>query len=102
MKPEIILESLLAKFKLNYVKEYKFYPNRKWRLDYFLPDKLTGIEIEGSTFSNGRHTRGIGYGNDCKKYNMVSLLGFKLIRFTTDDFRKGNVNYVIETLEKLK
>ncbi len=28
-------------------KEYRFHPDRKWRFDFALPDKMIGIEYEG-------------------------------------------------------
>lgn len=40
------------------------------------------VEIEGGTWTDGRHTRGKGFYNDCLKYN--DLINFiKLFRFTS-------------------
>ena len=44
------------------------------------------IEIEGGIWNQGRHNRGYGYAQDVRKYNDYILAGYKLIRFTSDDF----------------
>jgi hypothetical protein len=68
------------------VEEYRFHPERKWRFDRALPDKLIAIEIEGGIHSGGRHTRGKGFTGDCEKYNQAVLLGWRVFRFTSDMF----------------
>ena len=88
MNPEFIIESIFTELELIYLKEYRFNPKRRWRADYYLPDINTICEVEGATWAQGRHTRGKGYGNDCEKYNSVSIMGFKLLRYTTDQIKK--------------
>lgn len=65
------------------VSEYQFTPDRRWRFDFASPDKMLGIEIEGGMWSKGRHTRAMGYTNDCEKYNAATLLGWRVFRFTS-------------------
>ena len=69
--------------------EYAFCPGRKWRADYAYPDKHILIEVEGGTWSKGRHTRGTGYAKDCEKYNRAAILGFRVLRFTADMIEDG-------------
>lgn len=69
--------------KLNFVPEYKFHPTRRWRFDFADADKKIAVECEGGIFSNGRHTRGIGYLNDTEKYNQAQILGWKVLRYCT-------------------
>jgi len=88
LNPEFIIESIFTELELIYLKEYRFNPKRRWRADYYLPDINTICEVEGATWAQGRHTRGKGYGNDCEKYNSVSIMGFKLLRYTTDQIKK--------------
>jgi len=57
---------------------------RKWEFDFAWPEHKVAVECEGGTWSGGRHTRGAGYAGDCEKYNAASLLGWTLIRTTTD------------------
>jgi very-short-patch-repair endonuclease len=65
------------------VAEYKFHPTRKWRFDWCWPDQKVALEIEGGVYATGRHTRGKGYENDCRKYNAALLHGWKVLRATT-------------------
>ena len=67
---------------INLVTEYKFDKSRKWRFDYANEELKLAIECEGGVWSNGRHTRGQGYINDCEKYNAASIQGWTLIRRT--------------------
>jgi len=56
-----------------------------WRSD---PDKNEiALEIEGGTYTNGRHVRGSGYRHDCEKYNLAASLGWRVFRATSDMLR---------------
>lgn len=70
-------------------REFMFCEGRKWRLDFaWLAVKLA-VEVEGGTFSSGRHVRGIGFAKDCEKYNELTLAGWRLLRFTTEMVKRG-------------
>jgi very-short-patch-repair endonuclease len=64
--------------------EYKFHPRRKWRFDCAFPDHMVAVELDGGTFMNGRHTRGAGYAGDCEKINAATVMGWKVLRYTSD------------------
>lgn len=68
------------------VREYKFLKKRRFRFDYAFPLVRVAVELEGGTFSGGRHVRGKGYASDCEKYNLATLAGWKVLRFTSDMF----------------
>jgi len=70
-------------------REYRFHSIRKWRFDFAYPDRKIGIEIEGGTFTFGRHVRGTGFQKDCEKYNEAALLGWRILRFTGRDLTRG-------------
>jgi len=82
------------------VEEFKFHPTRKWRFDLAWPDRKLAIEIEGGTWSHGRHTRGKGFAMDCIKYNEAVILGWRLLRVTTDMVNDGTALTYIERLLK--
>lgn len=65
---------------IDFEREYRFAPGRKWRADFRIADVL--IEVEGGTWTNGRHTRGLGFELDCLKYGEAAALGFRLVRVT--------------------
>jgi very-short-patch-repair endonuclease len=71
------------------VREYKFVPGRKFRADFAWPDRMLLLEVEGGTWIKGRHTTGGGYESDCEKYSLAALLGYRVMRFTTSQIKKG-------------
>ena len=81
------LEYILKDLKLKYEREYQFDVKRKWRFDYCIPDKRVAIEFEGGVFTNGGHTRGAGYSNNCEKYNAAAVQGWKVLRYTIKSMR---------------
>ena len=77
-------------YKLTPVREYQFCTGRRWRFDFAFPgDKLIAVEIEGGTWSGGRHSRGKGMEADMEKYNQASLQGWHVYRFTTAMVQSG-------------
>lgn len=66
------------------VDEFRFNaPRSRHRFDFAHLSTLTAMEVEGGTFVRGRHTRGVGFRNDCIKYNLASSLGWRVFRFDT-------------------
>ena len=79
------LNQIERRYRLPELKrEYRFHPVRMWRFDFAYPDKKVAIECEGGVWTQGRHTRGAHYGQDCDKYNAAVLLGWKVLRYTTN------------------
>lgn len=66
--------------KVDCVKEYRFHPTRKWRFDYAIPEHKIALEIEGGVWTGGRHTSPKGFLNDVEKYNMATLMGWRVFR----------------------
>lgn len=71
------------------VPEFRFAPPRRWRFDYAWPALMLAAEIEGGTWTGGRHVRGRGYERDCEKYNAAAVLGWRVLRVTTAMVRDG-------------
>jgi hypothetical protein len=65
-------------------REYQFNPSRKWRFDFawIEPTGMVAVEVEGGSFSGGRHVRGAGFEADMEKYNDAALRGWKVLRVT--------------------
>ena len=81
-------------------QEYMFHPTRRWRFDFAFQTVKIAAEIEGGTWSGGRHTRGGGFREDCIKYNEAVLLGWKVYRFTGDMVTDGlALEYIEKALE---
>jgi very-short-patch-repair endonuclease len=64
-------------------RQYLFaQPRRKFRADFAWPARLVYVEIDGGTWSRGRHVRGAGFARDCEKLNLATVLGWRGLRFT--------------------
>ncbi|MCK4077525.1 MULTISPECIES: DUF559 domain-containing protein [Acinetobacter] len=88
----------LKTLKIKFEQEFYFHPKRKWRADFHLIDKKILVEVEGGIWSGGRHTRGKGYLGDMEKYNAATMMGFQVIRFSTDQVKSG---HAIQQIEKM-
>ena len=88
----------LKALKINFEQEFYFHPKRKWRADFHLVDKRILVEVEGGIWTSGRHTRGKGYLGDMEKYNAATMMGFQVIRFSTDQVKSG---HAIQQIEKM-
>lgn len=47
------------------------------------------VEIEGGVWVQGRHVRGAGFLRDAEKYNAAVLMGWRLLRYTPAQIKKG-------------
>jgi len=82
-------QQLQASGLTGYDKEFRFHPTRRWRFDFCWRDLMIAAEIEGATWSGGRHTTGSGFRADCEKYNHAQKLGYMVFRFTGDMVKSG-------------
>jgi len=78
--------------------EVQFDPTRKWRLDFvfLLVDTLLAVEIDGGTHTQGRHTRGNGYHDDCIKINEATIAGYSVLRFDAEMVKSGEARLQTE------
>ena len=86
--------SLLDSKEIIYQRQYKFCDGRNWKSDFFIPTLNLIIEIEGATFTKGGHTSIYGMVGNIEKYNMISLLGYRLIRLATIHFEDRGKEYL--------
>lgn len=73
----------------DFEREFVFAPGRKFRADFAWPEKRLLVEVEGGTWTNGRHSRGSGFEIDCEKYNLAARLGFCVLRYTARMVKNG-------------
>ena len=85
--------------KIYPIREWRFHPERKYRFDFaFLHEKIA-VEIEGGVFVFGGHSRGKGFEKDCEKYNLAVKLGWRILRYSTDQVIAGTaINDMLELL----
>lgn len=79
--------------------EYHFCEGRRWRFDFAFVGQKIAVEVEGGTWIGGRHTRGSSFAADCNKYNRAALLGWRVLRYPTEQIMDGTaINDVLEAL----
>lgn len=83
-------------------REYKFHPERGWRLDFAWPDHLVGVEINGGTRGGASgHNTHAGLTRDYEKTGAAQLLGWIVLTFTgeqVNNYRTGV--HVIEQVRR--
>ena len=87
----LLMEQHLKSERLIYVKEFRFHPARMWRADFAFtaPGQRLLLEVDGATWTGGRHTRGDGYAKDCEKGAEAAALGWRTIHVTGDQVKSG-------------
>lgn len=102
------LESALlgnfAAMGLKAESQYRFHPERKWRLDFAFPDVLVAVEIDGGIFAAenggeaGKHARGAGRCADMEKRNAAAELGWLVLNYGPPHVRSGEAALQVERL----
>ena len=72
------------------VRQHRFHPVRKWRMDIAYPGSMIGVEVDGGIHVRGRHVRPMGYRKDCEKCAEAAVLGWRLIRVVPEQIRDGS------------
>jgi hypothetical protein len=84
------------------VREHRFHPVRRWRLDLAWLDRRLYVEVHGGTWlgsqvdpitgqpRKGAHSTGRGQRRDFEKQNAAVLLGWRPIVVSTDMCRDGS------------
>lgn len=104
---EILFHKHMNELGLVLLPEYKFCEERKWRFDFVLARhptlKKVAFEIDGGSWSGGRHTRGAGFQRDCDKGNCAIANDWKVFHFTTDDVMAGRAkDFVRQWLDRMQ
>ena len=87
-------------------REAVFVEGRKFRADFLFHETSLGstpliCEVDGATWSGGRHTTGKGYESDCEKQALAAILGYRYIRLTGAMVRDGRgVDYIKRALQR--
>ena len=82
-------------------REVRFHPQRRWRFDFAWPARRVALEVEGGTWGKSRHTTGSGFRDDCEKYAAAVLLGWRVLRVTSDHVKSGEALQWVEAAMKL-
>lgn len=87
----------------SYLHKYLFYglPKKHWRIDYFWPDFMFAVEIDGGAFKKGGggHNRGAAFRKDMIRHNTFSEMGIFLYRFMPEHLPNKST-YAINLIEQ--
>lgn len=102
---EDLLAYQLKAVGIPFEREVVFAAPRKWRADFVVHTASVRnlgdwapllIEIDGATWTGGRHVTGAGVERDCEKANAATLLGYRLLRFVPHQVESGVALHTIE------
>jgi len=69
------------------------------KVDFVWKDARVVLEVQGGTWSGGRHTRGKGYEGDCWKMAHLQLEGFTVYFATSGQVKRGEaLSWIAEAL----
>jgi very-short-patch-repair endonuclease len=88
-KAEILFGLHLRELKLKFETQFQFCKDRRWKADFYLPEQHLLIEVHGSVWQQGRHTRGEGFESDREKMNTATMMGYRTLEFSTGQVEKG-------------
>ncbi len=110
-EPEELLAFQLKAVGVPFEREVLFAKElkRRWRADFVVRDDAARppnfryyskppllIEIDGGTWSGGRHVTGSGHASDSEKRNAAVLLGYRPLTFTPEQVESGEALAQIE------
>jgi very-short-patch-repair endonuclease len=94
---DLLMASCLKELELGFVvQEHRFDVKRRWRFDWAVPGAKLAVEIEGGAWTAGRHTRGRGFIEDCRKYSTAIVQGWTLFRFPTQMVLNGEASALLK------
>ena len=69
-------------------KEYRFHSERKWRFDFAWAERKIAVEVEGGIWIGGGHNRPVFFEKDMEKYNLATVEGWRVLRYSPQTLRK--------------
>lgn len=88
----------LRAYKIPFEREVCLIPGRKWRVDFYLKQYGAVLEVEGGIWKKSRHGHGAGFEDDARKYNALTIAGYKVLRFSTGMVESSEAIDVVRSL----
>ncbi len=79
---------------IRFEREVPIAPPRRWRADFVIGSLL--VEVDGGSWTGGRHTTGTGFERDCLKLAEAVILGYRVIRVTPRMVDDGRALALVE------
>ena len=86
---EEYLAQHLTIYKIPFQREVCLIDGRKFRWDFWIPERDLAIEIQGGIWHKGAHSSGSGLLRDYRKANALTLRGGRCFYFTTQQVESG-------------
>lgn len=77
------------------IREHRPFLDRRFRCDLAWPDRKLAVEVDGGELMRGRHNRAAGMASDCEKANLLTLAGWRCLRFTGQMVKDGRALRVV-------
>lgn len=94
MTPKSALEDELSRqlseAGLEYKRQFKFHDKRRWKADFAFPEEMVLVEVQGGTWTGGRHTRGAGFHADRERSNEAQINGWVMLEVTAGMVKDGS------------
>jgi len=82
-----------------FARQYKFHPDRRWKLDFYRDG--WGIEVQGGGWINGGHNRNaLVMARDYEKLNAASEMGIRVLLYTGEQIKDGTAIAQMERIFK--
>lgn len=81
------IKNYLTSIDISFTTEHKFHSKRRYRFDLAIPDLKIAIEYEGLMSRKSRHTTISGYSEDTSKYNLATIEGWRVLRYTAINYK---------------
>src|ERR1035437_1859298 len=93
------LSELCSSLRLPYpITEHQFHPKRRFRFDYSWLAEKVALEVEGGIWIRGGHSTGKGISRDIEKYNLATVLGWRIIRCNPQNIFSDEIMTMIKQL----
>jgi very-short-patch-repair endonuclease len=89
---QVLMATHLRELGLAFAEQVPVTDGRRWKWDFLLPDYRIVIEVDG--YFKGRH--GAGWGSDNEKANHGTMAGIRVLRFSTDDVKRGKAKAFLQ------
>jgi len=99
------LMHLRRKRRYNVKREVDFHPARQWRFDFAVIARglHVAIELEGLTYTGGRHQRIHGFTEDARKYASAAVEGWLVLRFVPEQVKTGEaIETIVRVIDRWK
>jgi len=96
------IKNHLTILQISFVQELKFHSIRKFRFDFAIPEFMIAIEYEGLNSEKSGHTTLMGYTEDCVKYNLAAIDGWRILRYTAVNVEEFAKDLRLLMTQKLK